>query len=826
MSIVTTKLRAKIRLRPTRIGFIVRPSDKKSLRKIMRVNACLWGGLYNPIIPVYTKTPKEWEDDHHFQLKGKDVAQGYIKFFEPDVYVEAEEGLLKKIGLETFQTNHIEKKVVLLEDFFAEEYRGIYEPEFGQSVFDILEDVYASERRFQLRDDFPAIYSSNEDLFSEVCIGCYPNDENYSHLKKRYNDVYQPDEVKPNPELWLNIYGERYETPFSVTNKHFEVLTTWQDDPIIFIFNPSNSKDIIDLWNLRIQKAPIFPVPIKWLPDLAETIRNFISSNHRPLKGNNSGLMHRVTIEKSRSISEKQADEEVLSHFDNLPHGSYALKYHRTPIWNVNYQKNYFIQPPERATVTAEESDQNIDLKDQSLLGVFDTLAPPFAQRYSGSRCRWANAVRVSSPYEGSIVALSLPFNTFDRSWPHSGIRELACGREGWVFLQEYKSVNQYISFIKHEDAFVRWFKRFGLDARWSEAGRIARQMIDSLGGFWGLYLVDDKESIQFINKLALSTRKRTNGVSGEVVEEDFSGRSASINDWQAMISRRKATGAHNNVNLSHYIERNVIKVGIESECDHCSAKNWHSLDEVSYDLSCLRCLKDYKFPQGNLKKNSGNWKYRVIGPFAVPDYAQGAYASLLTIRFFTKIIRHDNPSSYSTALELVGKKQKTEIDFAIWLSEDRGFDVNGEPRLIIGEAKSFGKDIIKSEDLEKLKVSASAVRDSIIVISVLKESFSENEIKRLKEFVLWAREPIDDRPRHWVILLTGTELFSEFLIQKWKELGAPYSAHANYHSTKYLEPLSDATLSIYLGLDPYYMRLKNISRGKEIVTKQGNIRK
>ena len=83
MSKVTTELRARIRLRPTRIGFLVRPSDKKSLRRIMRVNACLWGGLYNPIIPVYTKTPKEWEDDHHFPMKGKDVAQGYIKFFDP-----------------------------------------------------------------------------------------------------------------------------------------------------------------------------------------------------------------------------------------------------------------------------------------------------------------------------------------------------------------------------------------------------------------------------------------------------------------------------------------------------------------------------------------------------------------------------------------------------------------------------------------------------------------------------------------------------------------------------------------------------------------------
>ena len=53
----------------------------------MRINACLWGGLYNPIIPVYTKTPKEWLDSQRISMKGKDVAQGYIRFFDPDVYV-------------------------------------------------------------------------------------------------------------------------------------------------------------------------------------------------------------------------------------------------------------------------------------------------------------------------------------------------------------------------------------------------------------------------------------------------------------------------------------------------------------------------------------------------------------------------------------------------------------------------------------------------------------------------------------------------------------------------------------------------------------------
>ncbi|BBI54330.1 hypothetical protein HORIV_67510 [Vreelandella olivaria] len=47
---------------------------------------------------------------------------------------------------------------------------------------------------------------------------------------------------------------------------------------------------------------------------------------------------------------------------------------------------------------------------------------------------------------------------------------------------------------------------------------------------------------------------------------------------------------------------------------------------------------------------------------------------------------------------------------------------------MIIGEAKSFGEDIIKDNDLDKLKKSASIIPESIIVISVLKDSFSKEE--------------------------------------------------------------------------------------------------
>lgn len=802
------EIRGSVRLRPTRVGFLVSPSDKRAVRKIMRINATLWGGQYNPIIPVFQRTPKDWVENYGSTLKGRDVTAGYVRFFEPDVYVEASEGLLEKSGLGAFRGVRFDRKVLTLSEFFDKEHRGIHEPAFGQSVYDILHETYLTERRFQLRDELPAIYPQTSDAFSESCVGLYPDDENTSYFENVYRDVYQPESTASSPDTWLKIFNEECVTPFSVTNKHFETWRSWNDEPVIYVFDPSKSTDLIDLWNLRIQPAPIFPVPIAWLNELAVPLNRFVEKHHRPLKGNQNGVMHRTTIEKSRSISEEQCQDEILSQFSELPPGSLSYKAWRTSIWSVNYGDAFVVQP-ERIKLTAETADQVLVVKSEGGgNGDFETLAPNFSQQYSASKNRWANVLTLASPYQGVPVALSLPYNTFDRSWPFSHYGEFSNGREGWTYLQDYKSIGGTVSFFTHEDAFSSWFKRIGIDVNLSEAGRIAKQVIDSLGGFWGLFLVDDINAIQFINKLSMSTRRREKDLGGNVVEEDFSGRSASIDEWQAMLKKRKANGAHHLVDLSSYIEKNVIRIGVESECDHCVGKNWHALDELDYEVKCSRCLKVYKFPQGKLKKNNQNWRYRVIGPFAVPDYAQGAYASLLTIRFFTRFRDQDALCSYSTALDLEKGGQRAEIDFAIWVSDESGHDAFGEPSLLIGEAKSFGDEVLKDKDFDQLKKSAGLVPGSVIVISVLKEGFSEDELERLREFILWAREPVNYKPKHLVILLTGTELFDQFLESTWRDKGKPYSDYADYNHTRSFAALSDATQAIYLGFKPYYQWL------------------
>src|SRR5262249_8369727 len=83
----------------------------------------------------------------------------------------------------------------------------------------------------------------------------------------------------------------------------------------------------------------------------------------------------------------------------------------------------------------------------------------------------------------------------------------------------------------------------------------------------------------------------------GHTVEESFELRSATVKDWTDLIAQRQAKRSLPTKSLGDFTKRNVIRLGLETDCPHCSAKNWSTLTAVDYRLTCERCLKPYDFP-------------------------------------------------------------------------------------------------------------------------------------------------------------------------------------------------------------------------------------
>jgi hypothetical protein len=171
------------------------------------------------------------------------------------------------------------------------------------------------------------------------------------------------------------------------------------------------------------------------------------------------------------------------------------------------------------------------------------------------------------------------------------------------------------------EDAIIGSLQKLGFEASLSDPGHVAKQMLEHLGGLWGAHLLADFETLQLLNKMAGGVRRKTN--ESETVEETFELRTAPIKDWTNLISRRKQRQPLPAVQLADFTNKNVIRLGLESDCPHCQARNWSTLTAVDYRVVCDRCLNPYDFPQANLREQNKNWFYRVVGPFSVPDYGR-----------------------------------------------------------------------------------------------------------------------------------------------------------------------------------------------------------
>ncbi|MCA1549343.1 hypothetical protein I6F36_21160 [Bradyrhizobium sp. BRP19] len=752
--------------------------------------------MYNPIIPVFDRPPKEWKREIHDRSKGPAIAKGYARFFEPDVYVEAEPGLIEKANLATLRQEHATfSPLVITLDELQEKRDGRDWSELlvGLNIREVLFHIYRTEQKFLLREQQESflVKPQRGNALSESMFGVYPASPDLDYIRRAFMDVYQPESVDASPDTWRRVYRKGAQTPLWATRHSLQTTRYWHHDVVVFIFNPARATDCIDLWNMRLEPHPVVPIPLDWFDRLTDDVYDLLKLEHRPVVGNPNGVMHRATIEFGRSIEKPDAEATLKKLKPGLPPGAVSVKYWRNPVW-VEHRDDR-IYRDSRLKVVAKERRADLVVKEDrdQLRTTFEPLEPEFAERYGGHHHRWVNVLRLSS-YGNANIAWALPFNTFDRSWPRLGMGtdHVSIGGEGWAFTQQFKNLSQSVSLLRPDEAIVGWFKQNGIEAKLSEPGHIAKQMLEHLGGLWGVGILADVETLALLNRMAGGHR-----------------RNAPIKDWTDLISRRRMKHPYA-ADLETFTKHNVIRLGLETECFHCKAKNWSGLTGVDYRIVCERCLKPYDFPQANIKAHNRNWAYRVVGPFSVPDFGRGSYSALLALRVLSTIRPSSDRLTFATAMDLEFDGVKREADFVAWYTDERANDLRRPPQFIIGEAKSTGKgDLITSAELNKLKEIAAKLPEAVIVIAVLRDHFTHTEQALLEKFVTWGRRvnPFGE-PTNPVLLLTSHELtVDHWLSSTWKALGGEHAKFADYQNMRTLFDLADATQRIYLGMPGFH---------------------
>ena len=782
------KFAVHVRLRPIRFGFLVKPHDARSLLEIFRVNTCLWGGRFNPIIPHLRSVPRWWDRHGRSFVSARQIMNGYLDFFEPDFLVESVPDLSDSLE---FDSN----RVLQLSDMLRGERGQLMEGQ-GQSVLDLYRDRYRKVFQFALRHKHNIVDVSAEDTSFAATVAClagsFPSQDGLAYFGRAFADAFEPRPVVLNGDMLARLYQDGFTSALRLGHSGIDVSVNDWHDPATFVFDALDPRDLIDLWNLLIVRRNLLAIPKQWLPQLSSFCRKVIVDTYRPLLPNKpSGVMIQQKVMFGRAIPSKAIKAIYDEHLRVDIAGANVLQDWYPRIWERPSSGQGLSES--RPVLTAAHRTFYPQTSSDKSEFEFDCLHPEWSDEYGG-HYRWANVVNIDS-------ATVFPNDLMRAFMPRvSMVEELRLSTtEGVVIFPRFKNIPQHWELPDGATAISEWLEANSTANVASDAGRATEQIIQTLGGFVSVGDLAKRDIVETLDKM--SRRPITH--------------SAHYRKFRNQIEKAVEGDISSGRSFATLVDRTAVELGLEVRCEKCSSWSWFALNKLGYQLQCSLCLQSTAFPcaePGSPEK--ARWAYRVVGPFALPDYARGGYAAALSLRFLAAVASGRMTWCAGRKLALIDGP-KVEVDFIVW--HQRGNmtrdDQTSRTDIVFGESKSFGRDSFRTKDVANLKAIAQRFPGSVLVFATMRQpsDMSASEIRAIRKLALWGREPIEGerRTRAPVVVLTGIELFSRSsraLARTWKEIGGPHAALWGdvRLRTGNLRVLADVTQQLYLKVPSY----------------------
>ena len=762
---------------------------------MFRVNTCLWGGVFNPIVPMIHRIPAWWSRDRFSIRSARQVVDGYLDFFEPDYLVEAEAGLGNGLGF-------AKDRVIQLGDVLSRE--GQRHPSgVGQDVFDLYRSLYRTEFQFARRDQHNIVDARPERVQDEALCACvfggFPTDADRTYFAQAFQDAFDPVHETIRGDRWADLFKSGFTSALRIGREEIRPSYHDSNDPALFVMDGRDPRDLLDFWNLRAVYRSVVPIPLQWIKELAPFCREFISKNHRPLPDNPHGVMIRTTVMFGRAVSTDRIDEVRTEYFKIATPNSVVFQTWYPDLWTPSPE---FVSRRMRPTLTAGERTQDFSLGEAENGLQLGTLYPEFSDEY-GTEVRWANAVNLRDWSHRNTLAVISPDEYRNPQFPKLGlgIRPVLPTTEGYIHFPRFRNQSEYWRLPKGSTAIGEWLKTEGIEARLSDGGRTTEQVIQTLGGLLGVNSIANADVIHWMDKIA---RK---GPPGSVPVDQFRNR----------INQASKGDLFGEERFGKLVDQNAVELGLNIKCSQCGSWCWYAIGDVAQNLTCLMCLREFRFPVKS-PGSGAKWSYKPAGPFSLTGFAQGGYSAALAIRFFAEVLGHFDKAdvTWSAGQDLKFPSAiEAEVDFILWFRRKKMFGNDYPTDLVFGEAKSFGKDAFQAKDVERMKELAVRFPGATIVFSTMKpgSELSGDEVQRITRLAQWGRvrSGSTHQMRAKVVLLTGAELFSPLdLGGTWKAIGGKHAAfsHPRYRELENLKLLADITQQLYLGLPSFDQEL------------------
>ncbi|MBX3294989.1 MAG: hypothetical protein KF762_04705 [Acidobacteria bacterium] len=641
-------------------------------------------------------------------------------------------------------------------------------PHYGIGTFEILNHIARYEYKYVERNPRRFVvpkYSGKYALFLASVFGEWSAD-----ILESFENGYAQFLGSERPEVSIDDFTDYFEqgTLYPSRMTAYTVNVRGASECILFL-DATNFIDIVHYWNLRALGFHV--IPIAKQDTKSSSMRDFViravERNFRP--SNYPGSWCITAYESSSTPFLSSPAEDYFAEI-GIPF--------RQPIKDGESSKDkvifsYLPLVGDEAFERNFRPSVNRPIAKEARFRFADTPRleirlpnPEFL--HSGIRsAAYANDIDLTLHHDRELMAEAIP----------EGDRVMAVALDGFNFpdfrfragkityLATFADETLVLKPPKAEDIFFRWFQNSSFDTNLSPAGRIGKQMLRSLGGINGIWLLRNKQMFDLLhndfrkgNLNQSEDEQRPVRIESKPVSyKNLIGKLKKISNTREAFWRRSGDNL-----LQELIKANVIQLGVELNCTFCNQPSWHSIDDLDYQIKCPNCLEVIDLPTYAPDKQL-IWAYRTIGAFSPATSDYGSYSVLLTLGFFSRTLNRRTTPIFGLEIWPKAEKQssdnKTESDLALFFCDDSVFVKR--PDLIFAECKTYNKPF-SEKDISTMTQLSERFPGSYLVFSTLETQLDAKEKKLIRAFSKQLGKKDPSYLGTKLLILTGTELYSE----------------------------------------------------------------
>ena len=688
------------RVRPIRYAFIINQDDMNAALTAVSLNTALWGGIYNPIVPLTPDAERE----------------GLLTEFDPDEIVDLTGGSLDRELAERFQLRIVGHEHLVAADRGGKKRLGL-----GFDILPILRDIHEREVRHSAEPTRAALVSTTLEggwpAYVAFAFGSFSGlpalDRNFADLFTRALRaralVFDPANI---PETLADIYS-----PIDLTRSGLRIFTppAGFSSHIIYIGNP-NWADLVEFWNIRATGRTVLFVPLAAYERYAPLIRVVAAAGRYPI---NPQLDNEPDLQKAPSLDE-DAFARVCEWVGTLNVGSISRRNWR-PGFGISV--DYYVGDIHACELEAQSGEEISIFQEDGMTPVKvispDFLGddPAFVRHY-----KWAIDITMSGGIRNNDYAFTFPYEPAVEKVIRRGFIGGAdaprLGRHGGVIIQNAPRGVLYLLPIETQAVFAALFEQVGLQMEPSQPGRYANEIINKMGHLHGDCRVFKLQGVRAVLNQLSRGGILTKGNIHDAVMSRKHWRPAFYED---IIIR---SGQRGKLNFTHIfdflLDKRVIRPGFTLRCRRCFGEDWYHVSEFNEEYTCRFCFTPQRVNFGSVH----DWQYKADGLFQIRDSALGSLAVIVSLWRFAEL-QSLGAGRYQTSLNLRDPKSGWECEVDYVHLNVRLFETAYE--LVLGQAEGSGD--FTEKDMENMSAMADRFgKRPWLTFSTLKESFSGTE--------------------------------------------------------------------------------------------------